>query len=43
MAKSNQANQQTVVIGGNAGETNPGEPNAKEPSKKIIRKGLGVK
>lgn len=34
--KSNQANQQTVVIGGNAGETNPGEPNAREQASKLF-------
>ena len=34
--KSNQANQQTVVIGGNAGETNPGEPNAQEQARGLF-------
>ncbi len=34
--KSNQANQQTVVIGGNAGETNPGQPNAQERARGLF-------
>jgi len=34
--KSNQANQETVVIGSTAGETNPGQPNAKEQARKLF-------